>query len=68
MTCSLILCTLNRVEEVAEFFQSLVIQTFKDFECIVVDQNEDDRLDSIIKEYSDKITIKHIKSIKKDLA
>lgn len=68
MTCSLILCTLNRVEEVADFFQSLVIQTFKDFECIVVDQNEDDRLDSIIKEYSDKITIKHIKSIKKGLS
>lgn len=41
---SLILSTYSRSTELDRLFQSLAAQTFKDFEVIVVDQNEDDRL------------------------
>lgn len=41
---SLIITTLGRVEQMERLFQSLANQTFKDFNVLVVDQNDDDRL------------------------
>lgn len=41
---SLILATVGRVDELARLFESLAAQTFSNFEVIVVDQNDDDRL------------------------
>jgi len=43
-TVSLILATVGRTDELGTMFDSLAAQTFKDFEVIVVDQNEDERL------------------------
>lgn len=60
MKFSLILCTINRIKEVDEFLTSLVEQTFKDFEVIVVDQNRDNRLDYVINKYKKIIQINHI--------
>ena len=41
---SLILATVGRTDELTRMFESLATQTFSDFEVVVVDQNEDDRL------------------------
>lgn len=63
MKFSLILCTLNRVKEITVFFQSLSRQVYKNYEVILVDQNEDNRLDELVKEYSRLFKIVHIKSL-----
>jgi len=54
---SLILCTLNRKEEVIRFLESLNNQTYKKFEVIIVDQNEDDRIDKIVDNFKYKIKL-----------
>lgn len=41
---SLILATVGRTDELGRLFESLAAQTFGNFEVIVVDQNDDDRL------------------------
>jgi len=64
MKISLILCTINRVEEVRCFLNSLLKQKYKNFEVIVVDQNPDKRLDNILLKYKDTISITHIQSEK----
>jgi glycosyltransferase involved in cell wall biosynthesis len=61
---SLILCTINRTQEVAEFLDSLDAQTYRSFELIVVDQNADDRLQSLLAHYASRFPIKHIRSPK----
>ncbi len=48
MKVSLILGTKARVKEVDRLLRSLADQGYDDFELIVVDQNEDDRLKSIL--------------------
>lgn len=45
---SLIVSTLGRTRELVELFKSLEAQTLQDFEVIIVDQNEDDRLAQLI--------------------
>lgn len=59
---SLILCTFGRTKELDRLFQSLAMQTFKDFEVIVVDQNADDRLLPYLERGRDAgIVIRHIR-------
>lgn len=59
---SLILATVDRVKEPAYCLATLARQSCKDFEVIVVDQNMDGRLDAMIAEYAEHISIKHIKT------
>ena len=44
---SLVVTTLGRVEQVERLFDSLAQQSFTDFDVLVVDQNDDNRLASI---------------------
>jgi len=61
MKFSLILCTLGRYKEVKEFLDSLKEQTYKDFELIVVDQNENDKLKLLMENYKLYFDIKYFK-------
>lgn len=45
---SLVFCTVGRLEEVERFLESLLKQTYTDYELIIIDQNDDDRLKNII--------------------
>lgn len=58
---SIIVPTLNRTQELEALLISIREQNFKDFEIIIVDQNEDDRLSNIMSAFKNEFTIKHIK-------
>lgn len=61
---SLVMSTIHRTIELKRFLTHLADQTYKNFELIIVDQNDDDRLVPIINEYRDKFPIIHIRSEK----
>ena len=62
MKISLILATKGRVEEIQLFIQSLTRQGDVTMELIVVDQNEDSRLEAILKELNLPFPIIHLRS------
>ncbi|WP_256758994.1 glycosyltransferase family 2 protein [Cohnella sp. WQ 127256] len=64
MKISLVLSTLDRVEPLERFFHGLRSQSYRNYEVIIVDQNEDDRLTGLIKQYESEFTIKHVTSPK----
>jgi glycosyltransferase involved in cell wall biosynthesis len=49
---SLIVATFNRTDELSVLLDSLASQQMRDFELIVVDQNPDDRLSSLLTEWA----------------
>lgn len=63
MKFSLIVPTIYRVEETECLFQSLIAQNYKNFEVIVVDQNPDDRLSSLIDKYCHQFSIVHVREL-----
>src|SRR6266851_4817106 len=62
MRYSLLLATRGRTEELHQFFRSLLAQTWRDFEVIVIDQNPDDRLVETLAPYAGKIALQHLRS------
>ena len=68
MLVSLIMPTLNRYDDIDLLIKSLIDQTYKDFELIVVDQNENNKVKEIVDKYNDEIVIKYKKSDKKGLS
>lgn len=58
----MIVATLGRDKELRLLFDSLREQTFKDFEVIVVDQNEEDFIADIVKDYANSLTINQIRT------
>jgi len=54
--------TVGRFVELERFLDSLDKQTYRNFELIIVDQNKDDKVSSIIKNYENKFKILHLKS------
>ena len=52
---SLVLCTYGRTSEVDNFLDSIYTQTKKPTEIIVVDQNEENILDHILKKWSENL-------------
>jgi glycosyltransferase involved in cell wall biosynthesis len=59
---SLILASLGRTEELPRFFASVEASGGGECECIVVDQNPDDRLQPILAAWKDRISITHLRS------
>jgi len=64
MKISLIMATLNRIGEVKRFIDYLDRQIYRDFELVIVDQNDDDRLVPVLKPYEEKFPILHLRSEK----
>jgi len=62
MKFSLVLATLGRTNELANFLVHLNCQSYRNFELIVVDQNHDDRLIPILAPYSSYFQIKHLRA------
>jgi glycosyltransferase involved in cell wall biosynthesis len=66
---TLILATVGRAEEVSIALRSFAAQTSRDFEVVVVDQNQDDRLVPFIAEaQASGVSVKHIKMQERGLA
>ncbi|MGM4982767.1 MULTISPECIES: glycosyltransferase family A protein [Rhizobium] len=61
---SLIVCTIDRFDQLERLFRSLAEQRYKDFEVVLVDQNADDRLSGLIGRFSSLFAIRHIRSPK----
>jgi glycosyltransferase involved in cell wall biosynthesis len=57
---SVIVPVYNRPEEVRELLQSLVGQTFKDFEVIIVEDGSSVRSDRIVDEFRDQLAIEYV--------
>jgi glycosyltransferase involved in cell wall biosynthesis len=60
---SLVLATLGRTDTLPALFASLVEQTLQDFELIVVDQNEDDRVLDALSRFKGQLNVKHLRSL-----
>lgn len=59
---SLVMATIGRVKEVERFVACLALQTSRNFELIVVDQNPDDRLVPVLeKARASGITLQHVR-------
>lgn len=59
---SLIVATVERVAHVDALLASLSRQTWRDFDVVIVDQNDDDRLAPIVARYADLLDITRIRS------
>jgi glycosyltransferase involved in cell wall biosynthesis len=62
------MATLGRKKEVSLFLHKLTEQTYKNFELIIVDQNNDNRVYDLYLKYKDIIELKYIRSNKKGLS
>lgn len=62
MKFSLVVCTINRVDELSRLLKSLDNQTYSKFEVIIIDQNEDDRLIPLIDQYSSTLDLRVFRS------
>jgi GT2 family glycosyltransferase len=61
-TFSLVVATRYRSKEVTKLLDSLVAQTYKDFDVIIVDQNDDDRLQPVLEPYAETLRLRHLRS------
>lgn len=66
MKFSLILATLGRDIEVEKFVLALMEQSYKEYELIIIDQNNDDRIKNIYQNYKNDLKIIYLHSNKKD--
>jgi glycosyltransferase involved in cell wall biosynthesis len=68
MKVSLIMATYGRSTEIEYFLDILLKQSYKDFELLIIDQNEDDRVVKIYEEYKGKIDFKYFHNQVKGLS
>lgn len=65
---SLVVATVGRFTEVKLLLDSFVEQSYKNFEVIVIDQNHDNKIDTLLKSYSLKLRLQHIRQGKLGLS
>jgi PST family polysaccharide transporter len=65
---SLVLATVGRTEELYRLFDSLTAQTYQNFELIIVDQNDDDRVAEALACYPGKFEVVHLRAEKRGLS
>jgi GT2 family glycosyltransferase len=58
---SLVVATVDRTEELARLFASLAAERMRDFEVIVVDQNDDERLVPVLREFERAFTLSRLR-------
>jgi len=61
MKISLVLATLGKDKELADFLKSLQRQTYKNFELIIIDQNKDGKIDAIVRPFTSCFEVMHVK-------
>ena len=59
---SLIVSTKGRVAEIGALFESLLADASAPYEIILVDQNEDGRLDTLAAEYAPRLPLRPLRS------
>lgn len=59
---SLIVPTLNRREDLGRLLASIEAQTFRDFEVIVIDQNPNDLLDALMRDFSTRLPLQRVRA------
>src|SRR3954468_87582 len=64
----LVISTLGRTSELRRFLQSACAQTYSRFEVVVVDQNDDDRVERVLAEFDQVLQIRLVKSARRGLA
>src|ERR1700760_3815566 len=62
MMFSLVVTTLGRTSELSTLFRSLRDQTCRDFEVIIADQNQDDRLKAFLEGIDPGFPLKRVQS------
>ena len=62
MRYSILLATLDRTQELHQFLASLAVQTWEDFEVLVIDQNSDDRLEAVMAPYANQFPIRRVRA------
>lgn len=60
LALSMVVATLGRTVELERLFHSLEAQTRRDFDLLVVDQNDDDRLYALIARWSERLPLRHL--------
>lgn len=68
MKISLICATYNRSTELEQLLKSLVTQTYKNFEIVIVDQNKNGLIDEVCQSYKQQLNLIHIKAEKLGLS
>jgi glycosyltransferase involved in cell wall biosynthesis len=61
---SVILATVGSDQRLPQLLSSLRAQTFRRFEVIVVDQSNDDRLETLLESYRDAFPIRHVRHLR----
>jgi glycosyltransferase involved in cell wall biosynthesis len=65
---NLIMATLGRSDEIIILLDSLLSQSYKNFDLTIVDQNDDDRVEKIYNQYKDKLDLLYYQCDKKGLS
>jgi glycosyltransferase involved in cell wall biosynthesis len=56
---SVIVPVYNRPEEMSELLESLTLQTFKDFEVLIIEDNSSRKSDRVAEAYTDKLNVRY---------
>ena len=59
---TLIIPTMGRTQELNVLFESIVLQSFAALDCLVIDQNPDDRLGPILNRWSSNLAIRRLRA------